>query len=267
VKAGIRTINEVRMSRGLDPLPGGDRLMVWTGTGYVPITQTAKPAMPAAKLAKFNANHRPGGNPDGGQFAPDGEGGAQSAGDTVVDDSNAFTQYGSKEGTLDEGVYHPGIDPGAVEQAGTYPLPIRPDIFRTGGLSPPWVLDSSHVSEAGGPASLDPKNLNATNPVTPEQRAAYVATILTVLNSPTGPAEAAAYAALNPHPYDNRINPSGSHLPGPIGKGGYTIYDVDSGSKNRGEWRLVVNDATGQGYFTNNHYASFYEIHLYASTP
>ena len=48
VKAGIRTINEVRMARGLDPLPGGDRLMVATGAGYVPITQTAKPAMPAS---------------------------------------------------------------------------------------------------------------------------------------------------------------------------------------------------------------------------
>jgi hypothetical protein len=68
--------------------------MVATGTGYVPITQTAKPQMPAAKLAKFDANHQPGGNPDGGQFAPDGEGGA-----------------------LDSGVYHPGVDPGSVEEA------------------------------------------------------------------------------------------------------------------------------------------------------
>jgi len=66
VKAGIRTINEVRMSRGLDPLPGGDKLMVATGTGYVPITQAAKPQMPAAKLAKFNANHWPAHSPDDG---------------------------------------------------------------------------------------------------------------------------------------------------------------------------------------------------------
>ena len=39
VKAGIRTINEVRMARGLEAMPGGDRLMVATGTGYVPVTQ------------------------------------------------------------------------------------------------------------------------------------------------------------------------------------------------------------------------------------
>lgn len=37
VKAGIRTINEVRLARGLTPMPGGDKLMVATGTGYVPV--------------------------------------------------------------------------------------------------------------------------------------------------------------------------------------------------------------------------------------
>ena len=37
VKAGIRTINEVRMARGLVSLPGGDKLMVATGSGYVPV--------------------------------------------------------------------------------------------------------------------------------------------------------------------------------------------------------------------------------------
>ena len=37
VKAGIRTINEVRTSRGLDPYPGGDTLMLATATGYVPL--------------------------------------------------------------------------------------------------------------------------------------------------------------------------------------------------------------------------------------
>jgi hypothetical protein len=42
VKAGVRTINEVRTSRGLDPLPGGDALMVATGSGYVPLTNGAE---------------------------------------------------------------------------------------------------------------------------------------------------------------------------------------------------------------------------------
>jgi hypothetical protein len=37
VKAVIRTINEVRTSRGLDPYPGGDTLMLATATGYVPL--------------------------------------------------------------------------------------------------------------------------------------------------------------------------------------------------------------------------------------
>jgi hypothetical protein len=37
VKAGIRTINEVRLARGLAAMPGGDKLMVATGTGYVAV--------------------------------------------------------------------------------------------------------------------------------------------------------------------------------------------------------------------------------------
>ncbi|HUO92570.1 MAG TPA: phage portal protein [Rhizomicrobium sp.] len=72
VKAGIRTINEVRMSRGLDPLPGGDRLMVATGAGYVPITQTTKPQAPAAKLAK--SSHVDGASPVQSEARPGGRG-------------------------------------------------------------------------------------------------------------------------------------------------------------------------------------------------
>jgi hypothetical protein len=85
VKAGIRTINEVRMARGLDPLPGGDRLMVSTGTGYVPVTQDGAGAPAPAKfvprpqsgLGKFNPNHWPAHSPDreSGEFSPKGEGG------------------------------------------------------------------------------------------------------------------------------------------------------------------------------------------------
>ena len=41
VKAGIRTINEVRASRGLDPMPGGDTLMLATGAGYVALGETS----------------------------------------------------------------------------------------------------------------------------------------------------------------------------------------------------------------------------------
>jgi len=92
VKAGIRTINEVRMARGLDPLPGGDKLMVATGTGYVPVTQDAAPTpqtnaprqRPQSAFGKFNPNHWPGGSPDneGGGFAPKDEGGTELASDS-----------------------------------------------------------------------------------------------------------------------------------------------------------------------------------------
>lgn len=43
VKAGIRTINEVRAGRGLDPIPGGDIPMVETATGYVDIRANLQP--------------------------------------------------------------------------------------------------------------------------------------------------------------------------------------------------------------------------------
>jgi len=42
VKAGIRTIDEVRAGRGLDPIPGGNVAMVETGSGYVPIDANIK---------------------------------------------------------------------------------------------------------------------------------------------------------------------------------------------------------------------------------
>jgi hypothetical protein len=49
VKAGIRTINEVRTGRGLDPMQGGDQLMVATGSGYTPIAGTPQQAEPPGR--------------------------------------------------------------------------------------------------------------------------------------------------------------------------------------------------------------------------
>lgn len=66
VKAGIRTINEVRAGRGLDAMPGGDRLMVATGAGYVPVAggaaapapqPSAMPGRSQSGLGKFTSNH------------------------------------------------------------------------------------------------------------------------------------------------------------------------------------------------------------------
>jgi hypothetical protein len=82
VKAGIRTVNEVRMARGLDPLPGGDKLM---GVGAPAGEASAAPphlsrmlGRPSDALRKFNPNHWPAGAPgsQGGRFAPKGGGGA-----------------------------------------------------------------------------------------------------------------------------------------------------------------------------------------------
>ncbi|MDE2166536.1 MAG: phage portal protein [Alphaproteobacteria bacterium] len=59
VKAGIKSVNEVRAELGLDAVPGGDH----------PIS----PAPSKQALVRFNPNHY-GPGPNGGQFAPAGEG-------------------------------------------------------------------------------------------------------------------------------------------------------------------------------------------------
>jgi hypothetical protein len=128
VKAGIRTINEVRAGRGLDPLPGGDKLMIATANGYQPVG--APPAQTKPAPAKFGRARQPRElvkwNPDqprwsagapesqGGRFAPKGEGGdggdASETDDTVASASNASVRGSSSEGALDDGVYRPGHD-------------------------------------------------------------------------------------------------------------------------------------------------------------
>ena len=78
VAAGIKTVNEARAELGLDPIPGGDRAVVETATGAVPLAQAGAAPQEAAKLAKFDAAQprQPSGasGSTGGQFAavPDG---------------------------------------------------------------------------------------------------------------------------------------------------------------------------------------------------
>ncbi|HUB97203.1 MAG TPA: phage portal protein [Stellaceae bacterium] len=78
VKCGIKSVNEVRAELGLDPVVGGDAPMIQTAQGPVPLG-TRAPA--AAPLRRFNPNHY-GPGPQGGQFAPRGEGGGTGSGAT-----------------------------------------------------------------------------------------------------------------------------------------------------------------------------------------
>jgi len=79
VKAGIKSINEVRAELGLPPVAGGEQPKIQTAQGLVPLTQSAAPSAASAKAAKadtlrrYNDNHY-GPGPQGGQFAPADEG-------------------------------------------------------------------------------------------------------------------------------------------------------------------------------------------------
>src|SRR5487761_358804 len=81
VKAGIKSVNEVRAELGLDPVPGGDHAAV----GGAPAVrsqgkESQAPATPSKEtLLRFNPNHY-GSGPQGGQFAPAGEGGSGGGG-------------------------------------------------------------------------------------------------------------------------------------------------------------------------------------------
>lgn len=69
------------------------------------------------------------------------------------------------------------------------------------------------------------------------------------------------FADLGLHRYDNRRHPAtGAVLP-PSEKG-YLAVDVPNPALDRGGARLVIHQSTGQMYYTNNHYRSFYPIRL-----
>ena len=136
VKAGIRTINEVRTSRGLDPMPGADALMLATGSGYVPLDAARSVAgkqIIASKLDETDLLRKdwesdlhprwPRGASDsqGGQFAPkrdDEDGGGEILLEDAVyrspADDNPRGNSDVAQGHLDDAVYrspadgHPG---------------------------------------------------------------------------------------------------------------------------------------------------------------
>ena len=77
VKAGIKSVNEVRAELGLDPVPGGDFPAVETAHGAVPLGTAPTVRSQSKKidtLLRFNPNHY-GPGPQGGQFAPGGDDG------------------------------------------------------------------------------------------------------------------------------------------------------------------------------------------------
>ncbi|HEY3919438.1 MAG TPA: phage portal protein [Stellaceae bacterium] len=86
VKAGIKSINEVRAELGLPPVAGGEQPKIQTAQGLVPLTQTAS-AAPAAAPAKTAAVGKTGFDPnqprdDDGRWSSDGEHDSQSDADS-----------------------------------------------------------------------------------------------------------------------------------------------------------------------------------------
>jgi RHS repeat-associated protein len=105
---------------------------------------------------------------------------------------------------------------------------------------------------AGTTDPFDPKGLN--KPVlSPVEVPAILKTVDIIQNG-----TAVDKAALNPHFYGNRPDPTtGARLP----PGVYTTYDVPMGTPGiRGDTRVIQDNLTGQLYYTNNHYLSFYPI-------
>ncbi len=90
VASGIKTVNEVRGELGLPPVPGGDRAVFVTAQGPVALDG-------AEKLLRFNPNHY-GPGPQGGQFAPSGEGG-DGGGDGSLDPLDIGGDGGDDDGS------------------------------------------------------------------------------------------------------------------------------------------------------------------------
>lgn len=103
---------------------------------------------------------------------------------------------------------------------------------------------------------LDPKGLNVVPP-TPAEQQDIVDTLNVIAQG--SPAE---IKRLQPHPYRNLPHyVTGAVLPQSIG--GYTAYAMASGGSERGLKRLIIDKATGDIYYTNLHYYSFYRVRLF----
>ena len=139
-------------------------------------------------------------------------------------------------------------------------VPVRPDptVFVNG---PYTVLPGSIA--AGLDPNLDPSNLNALSPITPDQQAGIASAVQTILNYYQNFSSMVSYLLLFPHAYQNFPDPTtGAVLPGVPGTGGYTAYDVGGPSIITTGSRIIVNESTGDAYYTNTHYKSFYSFQV-----
>jgi hypothetical protein len=98
---------------------------------------------------------------------------------------------------------------------------------------------------------FDPAGLNAKMPPSLEGQEQIAAVVNVIRSAPSEGLE-----ALREHDYQNRPDPiTGAALP--PSTNGYNAYDVGPKSGKR---RLLVDRATGQMYYTNNHYKSFWPL-------
>jgi hypothetical protein len=108
------------------------------------------------------------------------------------------------------------------------------------------------VQQVPGQDPLDPEGLNT--PISADEQQKIADALTLVVNGDI--------RALQPHAYGNlphRV--TGAVLP--ASTAGYTAYDVPGLGVGRGEGRLLVDNATGAIYYTNNHYYSFYPIQVH----
>ncbi len=105
VRDGIYAINEARGLLGLDPVPGGDRPMIYRTQGAVPLTVPAAAVKAAhtVNLRKYNSDEPrvPAGSPAGGQWTSEGgEGEVEvAAGGTKCDGFAGGCRSGGSYGT------------------------------------------------------------------------------------------------------------------------------------------------------------------------
>jgi hypothetical protein len=258
VKIGAATLNELRDALGLDPFqnPAADRPMVLTASGYVPIEANggtspdgggqATDARSAPAVRKYNPDQPrvPAGQSGGGQWTSDGGGG--SSDDSMVrpvaeehPSSGRGLQYAALEtDTRTDATANPGNGQRSNSDP-QYAAVVTPRGFT--------------VDHIPGTNPLDPKRLNS--PIVSADEQQKIAAALTTIFSP-------AFATLHPHIYENRPHYiTGAVLP--PSAAGYMAYDVPGFGSGRGRGRIIIDNATGEMYYTNNHYLSFYHIELH----
>jgi hypothetical protein len=152
VASGIKTVNEVRGELGLAPVPGGDKAVIVTAQGPVALDGGAV-ASGDSKLLRFNPNHF-GPGPQGGQFAPSGEGGDGGAGNPIVPASATPGQVAQEE---DEDKEDNPFDPEAPARLALWNS--RISTLRQIDPDNPALTYVSNPNSAPSQASLD--NLNA----------------------------------------------------------------------------------------------------------